>query len=243
MAGSSQSSTFQQQGHNRQASRYNFANDSSAVASVKSPSAAKLGGLQSSMMPSQQGQFYGASLPGPPPGLKPTGTPPISGGGMFGQNHGFGSSLGGNTPFGGSKDNNNEMLRELLRNRGGMASGGQVHDAGKREFMFPSFSHQYPQASTPAPSSSLLASLYGSQPGASQDFGSKQKKKGKKHRHANTSSSGGGGLVDLADPSMFQARMPLQQQQSNAGVGQGLFGGQGQGGYTQSSMYGGFPRW
>ena len=161
---------------------------------------------------------------------------------MFGQNHGFGGSLAGSSAFAGAKDSNSDMLREMLRNRG-MASSGQVHDAGKREFMFPSFLHQYPSTSTPAPASGLLASLYGTQPGAFQDFGSKQKKKGKKHRHANTSSSGGGGLVDLADPNMFQARMPIQQQQSNAGVGQGLFGGQGQGGYNQSSMYGGFPRW
>ena len=162
---------------------------------------------------------------------------------MFSQGHGFGGSLGSGAAFGGLKDNNSDMLREMLRSRGGMGSGGQLHDAGKREFMFPSFLHQYPSTSTPAPASGLLASLYGPQPGAPQDFGSKQKKKGKKHRHANTSSSGGGGLVDLADPNMFQARMPLQQQQSNAGVGQGLFGGQGQGGYTQSSMYGSFPRW
>jgi CCR4-NOT transcription complex subunit 4 len=242
MGGSSQSSLFQQQGHNRQSSRYNFANDNPpSSSSVKNASNNKLGGPQGSMM--SQAQFYSSSIPGPPPGLKSTGTPPMSGGGMFGQSHGFGGSLGGSSAFGGAKDSNSDMLREMLRNRGGMASGGQVHDAGKREFMFPSFLHQYPSASTPAPASGLLASLYGSQPGAFQDFGQKQKKKGKKHRHANTSSSGGGGLVDLADPNMFQARMPLQQQQSNAGVGQGLFGGQGQGGYSHNSMYGGFSRW
>jgi CCR4-NOT transcription complex subunit 4 len=244
MSGSSQSSLFQQQGHNRQSSRYNFANDNpSASASAKTTLSSKLSGPQVSMMSSQQAQFYGSSIPGPPPGLKSTGTPPISGGGMFGQSHGFGGSLSGASGFGGAKDSNSDMLREMLRNRGGMASSSQVHDAGKREFMFPSFLHQYPSASTPAPASGLLASLYGSQPGAYQDFGQKQKKKGKKHRHANTSSSGGGGLVDLADPNMFQPRMPLQQQQSNAGVGQGLFGGQGQGGYSQNSMYGGFSRW
>jgi CCR4-NOT transcription complex subunit 4 len=237
LAGTSQSTLFQQPGHNRQASRYAFANEN-----VKSASAAKIGGMQSSMMPAQPGQFYGTSMPGPPPGLKSTGTPPMGSGGMFGQSHGFGGALGGNAAFGAAKDSNSEMLREMLRNRGGMASGGQIHDAAKRESMFPSFLHQYPSASTPAPAPGLAASLYGTQPGAFQDFG-KQKKKGKKHRHANTSSSGGGGLVDLADP-MFQARMPLQQQQSNAGAGQGLFGGHGQGGFAQNSMYGGgFPRW
>jgi len=80
-------------------------------------------------------------------------------------------------------------------------------------------------------------------------MGSKQKKKGKKHRHANTSSSGGSGLVDLADPSILQARMHPTGQ-SNAGVGQGLFGGQSQGGYNPM-MYnggggasgGGYGRW
>ena len=68
----------------------------------------------------------------------------------------------------------------------------------------------------------------------------KQKKKGKKHRHANTSSSGGG-VVDLADPSILQARM----HQNAGGAGQGPFGGQNQGGYHQSNtMYGGgYGRW
>jgi CCR4-NOT transcription complex subunit 4 len=244
------SALFQQQGHNRQSSRYSFANDSSSASSNIKPSAnPKLMAQQSSMMPSgshaQQGnQFYGSSMPGPPPGLKSSGTPPI-GGGMFGQSHNFGGSIGGGSSvFGGlQKDNGSDMLRDMLRGRGA-AGGGQSHDTGKREYMFPSFLSQYPSASsTPAPASGLLASLYGPQTGAFHDFGQKQKKKGKKHRHANTSSSGGGGLVDLADPSILQARMQ-HQQQSNAGVGQGLFGGQAQGGYNPSMMYGtGFTRW
>lgn len=243
------SALFQQQGHNRQSSRYSFANDSaSASANIKPSANAKLMAQQSSMMPSgshvQQGsQFYGSSMPGPPPGLKSSGTPPIAGG-MFGQGHNFGASMGGTSAFGGlPKDNSSDMLRDILRGRGA-TGGGQSHDTGKREYMFPSFLSQYPSASsTPAPASGLLASLYGPQTGAFHDFGQKQKKKGKKHRHANTSSSGGGGLVDLADPSILQARMQ-HQQQSNAGVGQGLFGGQAQGGYNPSMMYGtGFTRW
>lgn len=242
--GMGQSALFAQQGHNRQSSRYSFANDSPSASSIVKPSAnAKFLAQQSSMMPgnhTQSGnQFYGSSMPGPPPGLKSSGTPPISG--MFGQNHAFGGSMGGGSLFSG-KDNSNELLRDITRSRGAGGSG-QIHDAGKREFLS-SFLQQYPSASsTPAPSSSLQASLYGPQAGAFLDFGQKQKKKGKKHRHANTSSSGGGGLVDLADPSILQARMQ-HQQQSNAGVGQGLFGGQAQGGYNPNIMYGtGFPRW
>ncbi|RDW75223.1 hypothetical protein BP6252_06365 [Coleophoma cylindrospora] len=228
--GTSQSSTlFQQQSHNRQSSRYSFANESSASSSSVKPAAnPKLMAQQSSMMPSgshtqQNNQYYGSSMPGPPPGLKSTGTPPI---GMFGQ--GFGGSAASSVFGGSQKENNSDMLREMLRSRGGIGTGNsQVHDTGKREYMFPSFLQQYPStSSTPAPASNLLASLYGPQPGAFHDF-PKQKKKGKKHRHANTSSSGGGGLVDLADPSILQARMQ-HQQQSNAGVGQGLFGGQAQ---------------
>ncbi|KAI9151955.1 negative regulator of transcription subunit 4 [Paramyrothecium foliicola] len=221
---SGQSSMFQGQGHNRQSSRFSFANDNPNTATnVKLAANPRIMAQQSSMMPNTfqtQGtnQYYGTSMPGPPPGLKSTGTPPN----MFGQ--GFGGSGFGGAP----KDSSNELLQSLIgRNR---AANSQAHDAGKREYMISSFSNQYPppSTSTPAPASSLLASLYGNQPGAFQDFGSKQKKKGKKHRHANTSSSGGSGLVDLADPSILQARMQQHQSQSNAGVGQGLFGGQSQ---------------
>jgi CCR4-NOT transcription complex subunit 4 len=146
---------------------------------------------------------------------------------MFGQ---FGGQ-GFNAP----KDNSSEILQSLMgRNRAG---NSQSHDAGKREFMISSFSNQYPPSSTstPAPAPGLLPSLYGGTPSAYQDMSSKQKKKGKKHRHANTSSSGGSGLVDLADPSILQVRMQ-HQSQGSAGVGQGLFGGQSQGGYNHNNM-------
>lgn len=233
---SAQANLFQGQGHNRQGSRFSFANDgreAASTTSVKLAANPRIMAQQSSMMPTsfhnQPGsQYYATSMPGPPPGLKSTGTPP----GVFGQ-HGFGSAA-----FGGASKDSNDILHLFNRGRG---AGAQAHDAGKREYMFSSFSNQYPPStsSTPAPASSHLATLYGSQPGAFQDLGSKQKKKGKKHRHANTSSSGGSGLVDLADPSILQARMQSQQhlqQQSNASLGQGLFGGQSQGGYNNPGM-------
>ena len=235
---SAQANLFQGQGHNRQGSRFSFANndgrEAASATSVKLAANPRIMAQQSSMMPSSSfhnqpgGQYYATSMPGPPPGLKSTGTPP----GVFGQ-HGFGSAA-----FGGASKDTNEILHLFNRGRG---AGSQAHDAGKREYMFSSFPNQYPpsNSSTPAPASSHMAALYGSQPGAFQDLGSKQKKKGKKHRHANTSSSGGSGLVDLADPSILQARMQSQQhlqQQSNAGLGQGLFGGQSQGGYNNPGM-------
>jgi CCR4-NOT transcription complex subunit 4 len=227
---SAQANLFQGQGHNRQGSRFSFANNEGregpSATSVKLAANPRIMAQQSSMMPSTfhnqpGGQYYATSMTGPPPGLKSTGTPP----GVFGQ-HGFGAAA-----FGGGPKDPNEML-QLFRTRG---AGSQAHDAGKREYMFP-YPNQYPPStsSTPAPALSHMATLYGSQPGAFQD--SKQKKKGKKHRHANTSSSGGSGLVDLADPSILQARMQSQQQQSNAGLGQGLFAGQSQGGYNNSGM-------
>ncbi|KAI6783587.1 uncharacterized protein J7T54_005616 [Emericellopsis cladophorae] len=198
--------SFQGQGHNRQSSRFSFANEGgNSSTNVKLAANPRIMAQQSSMMPNSSYQaqggnhFYGSSssMPGPPPGLKSTSTPPN----MFGQGFGGGAGFGG-----APKDSSNELLQSLIgRSRGG------ANDAAK----------------PPAPG--LLGSLYGNPPGAYQDYGSKQqKKKGKKHRHANTSSSGGGGLVDLADPSILQARMQQHQSQSNAGAGPGLFGGQSQ---------------
>lgn len=180
---------------------------------------------------------------------------------MFGQGHGFatsglgyGANLTGRSP-------NDEMMRDLLRTRNLGGGGSQVSsDAGKREYMFPSFlhhSHPSSQASTPAPhiahahAPGLLNLPYGLHQsqvdgvgvGAGQNVGVKPKKKGKKHRHANTSSSGGGALsaVDVADPSILQARLHQAQAASHNGGGQGLaFAGQGAGqGGLQSMMYGG----
>lgn len=238
-------------GHNRQASRYTFANDSaSASAAVKPATSAQLMAQQSAMMPPQLSKPFSSQAPqqqnlhtnfysgiqGPPPGLKSSGTPPISGGGMFGQGHGFASAMGGSLALGG-KNSNDDLMRDFLRGRGGIGNG-LGSEVGKREFMFPSFL-QKPMTSTTSPAPGLQSPLYGAQLGVYngyQDQGHlKQKKKGKKHRHANTSSSGGGGIVDLADPSILQARV------HHGGVGQGPYGGtQGQGGYNpHNMMYGG----
>ncbi|KAL7932597.1 hypothetical protein V8C35DRAFT_68242 [Trichoderma chlorosporum] len=222
-SGLSSQATFQNQGHNRQSSRFGFMADSPpAATNLKFATNPRIMGQQSSMLPSSlqssgSSHFFGSSMPAPPPGLKSSNTPPN----IFGQGFG-GSAFGAAT-----KDASGDLLQSLIsRSRGG---GNQPHDGGKREYMISSFSNQYPppSTSTPAPTSGLLASLYGNHPGAFQDFGSKQKKKGKKHRHANTSSSGGSGLVDLADPSILQARMQ-HQSQSNTGVNQGVFSGQSQ---------------
>lgn len=231
----SQSSLFQGQGHSRQTSRFNFGTDAQSSANnLKLATNPRLIAQQATnpAFHSQPGGPYYSSMSGPPPGLKSTGTPPN----MFGQGGAF-----GNSGFGGAKDNN-ELLQNLIRGRN--AGVGQAHDASKREYMFPTFPYQYPPStsSTPAPATAgLMAALYSN--GAHQDIGAKQKKKGKKHRHANTSSSGGGGLVDLADPSILQARIQ-HHQQSNAGVGSaGLFGGQASGGYNPNVLYNNTPQY
>ncbi|KAF9245985.1 hypothetical protein DTO013E5_6679 [Penicillium roqueforti] len=236
-----------QAAQNRQSSRFSFANE---AGSKNIPNARMLGQMQSSSpnplsAPSPQHSlaasgFYASGVQGPPPGLKTAGTPPISGGGMFAQGHGFTSGLGGN---GGKQDPTPELMRELLRGRNGTnVSGLQGQEAAKREFMFPFLQqHNTPPPMTPV--NGLLSSFYGHQAGVMPDSGGpqKQKKKGKKHRHANTS-SGGGGVVDLADPSILQARM--HQVGANATAGQALYGSQGQGGYNPSMVYGGgISRW
>jgi CCR4-NOT transcription complex subunit 4 len=207
-------------GHARQHSRFNFSNDSAKPNTARYPSQQPSAGSQ---------HFYTSGVQGPPPGLKSAGTPPISGGGMFAQGHGFTSNM--SAGFGTVKDNTDM----LIRGRSGTNTG---HDVSKREYLL---SLQNTNLRSPPPSApGLLNPLYGQYTGAYQDPGLvKQKKKGKKHRHANTSSSGGG-VVDLADPSILQARL----HQSGAGAGQGLFGGQNQGGYSQSNMAysGGYSR-
>ncbi|KAL1594482.1 transcriptional repressor general negative regulator of transcription subunit 4 [Paraconiothyrium brasiliense] len=241
-------------GHTRHTSRFSFANDSaSASASVQPVANQKLMNQQSSMMPKNpshfnqisqhqplSGQYYTSGAQGPPPGLKATPTPPVGGGGMFGQGHGFATGGLGYGANASGRNNNDALYQDLLRGRN-LDSGARVGDAGKRESMFPSFLNQHPTTSTPAPAPGLLSFPYGPSPGAYQETGSqKSKKKGKKHRHANTSSSGGG-VVDVQDPSILQARL----HQGGGMVGQGLYG-QGQGGFSSLNTYnnyGGAGRW
>ena len=233
-------------GHTRQASRYTFASDSSSTSTLVKPTAnpqlmtqqtASISGNQNKLFqtqPLQQQSMHGnnfySGVQGPPPGLKSSGTPPISGGGMFGQGYGFASAMGGSSGFGGnvgSKDKSEEMMRDLLRTRTGSMTG-QGSDVGKREFKF--LQNQQPMTSD-APATSFLSSFYGGAQAGFQDYSlQKQKKKGKKHRHANTSSSGGGGIVDLVDPSILHSRM------HQGAPGQGQFGIQGQGGFNPNSM-------
>jgi CCR4-NOT transcription complex subunit 4 len=275
--GAAQSTLFQGQGHSRQGSRFSFANENaSASASVKLAANPRIMAQQSSMMPTAfhnqaNTSFYtSSSMPGPPPGLKSTGTPP----GVFG-GQGFGS--GG---FGSSTRDSGELLQSLIGRKSAAPGGSQSHDASKREYQLSQFPTQYPYQggsgavpsttspyhstlSSPAPPvTGLMASLYGpSQPigsGAFSDANSaakhlKQQRKGKKHRHANTSSSGGSALVDLgADPSILRMQQHHAQHQQQSGpnsagagsAGQGLFAGQSQGGYSQGMMYNStYGRW
>ena len=241
-------------GHTRHASRFSFANDQNSTTNVQPVTNQKLMNQQTNMMPkgnqhfnqlSQHqplgNQFYTSGVQGPPPGLKATGTPPVSGGGMFGQGHGF--ATGGLGYGSNAAGRNNEMYQDLLRSRN-MDGGARAGDAGKRESMFPSFLNQHPTTSTPGPAPGLVSFPYGPSPGAYQESASqKPKKKGKKHRHANTSSSGGGGVVDVQDPSILQARL----HQGGGMAGQGLYPGQGQGGfsslYSNNNYGGGAGRW
>ena len=214
--------------HARNHSRY-FANDS--YKSAQPPRS----GPQQQQTPAGSQHFYASGVQGPPPGLKTAGTPPISGGGMFAQGHGFTSNM--NAGFGTNKDNNVDLL---MRGRTGTTSGNHF----KREYLLSlqNTTHRSPPLSAPA--HGLFDSLHGPYAVAYQDptliKHNHHKKKGKKHGKANTSSSGGG-VVDLADPNLSQARMHL----TNTGTGQGLFGGHNQGGYNQTnSIYsGGHGRW
>ena len=231
-------SIFGNQGHARQTSRFTFSNDS--LSTIKPAANPQLSAQQAGVLPAAHGkqfqnQFQQSTAPnfysgvqGPPPGLKSSGTPPISGGGMFGQGHGFASAMGGSGGFAAlGKNANDESIQQFLRSRE-RGSSGQGPDFGKRELKFP-FQQQH--VNSDASASNALNSLYGNQLGAQGFYDQglqKKNKKGRKHKHANTSSSGGGGIVDLSDPSILQARMHpggVGQTQFNQNAYNGIYGG------------------
>ncbi|OQN95487.1 hypothetical protein B0A48_18334 [Cryoendolithus antarcticus] len=209
---------FQQQaqlpGHARNASRFDFANDHAGPAANKALPGQKAGSnatagnaFEQQTGQPQGSQFFTNNVQGPPPGLKTTGTPPVSGGMTFGQGHGF--TTGGTQYGAGGRNVNDEMMRELMRGRN--ASITSASDAAKREYTNLPFNYNSPPGvsgfsqagyQTPAPYPSM--SPFGGD-------GEKQrgsKKKTKKHRHGTPSSSSGGhGMVDgHSDPHLLLSR-------------------------------------
>ncbi|KAF2860606.1 hypothetical protein K470DRAFT_294903 [Piedraia hortae CBS 480.64] len=175
---------FQSQapGHQRNTSRYSFANDAPATANVKPVANAAIVKQQAATMPQQRGfqqqpaqqpqqpqqPFYTSNVQGPPPGLKTAGTPPVA---SYGQTHGYG-------PYGASVRATDERMR---------TSGLVVEQ--KREFMTPSPYSVY-QAAGPAgyaaPSPAFPVFSDG------EKHGQRGKKKSKKHGrqgHAHTPSA------------------------------------------------------
>jgi CCR4-NOT transcription complex subunit 4 len=133
------------QAQNRQ-SRFSFANEANA----KNLPNVRMLNQQASLMQSgtpnplaaptpQHGlanNYYTSGVQGPPPGLKTAGTPPISGGGMFAQGHGFTNANLANL---GKQEANPELMRELLRGRSGTNTGGlQSQEAAKLDLADPS---------------------------------------------------------------------------------------------------------
>lgn len=214
----------QASGHGRQPSRY-FLNE--AMGTVSKNQAKQMNQAQYGSTPTHNAvlgsQFSYSNIQGPPPGIKTTGTPPITSG-MFAQGHGF--------QTGQSYPRENEKFWDMQRGRGN-ADGP---DSGKRELMFPSY-HNFPSASSASPTHGVLGYPYNHTSVTYQDTGNaqKQKKKGKKHRHANTSSSGGG-VVDVADPSILHMRI------GGSMAGSGGYSGQPSSGFPSSLQNNAFQR-
>lgn len=236
-------------GHQRNASRYSFANDTaSASTTVKPVANAKLMNQQSSMMPTtantpfgaQQphGQFYTSNVQGPPPGLKTTGTPPVSGNLTFGQGHGFATG-GLQYGAGASRNQQDQYYRDLMRGGRDATAGGV--DA-KREFnSLPNYNSTHPNAAYPAGQTNAFSASTYPTLGAFGEGEKQRKKKGKKHRHANTSSSSGGGVVDAASDPTANHLLQTRLHQGAGGLSGGAFAGQATGaaGGLYSVMHGG----
>lgn len=243
-----QQSTNPPLGHQRNVSRYSFANDTaSASAAVKPVANAKLMNQQASMMPSSgsnhfgsqhqqpHGQFYTSNVQGPPPGLKTTGTPPVSGNLTFGQGHGFATG-GLQYGAGSSRNQQDTYYRDLLRSNEGMS--GRVDP--KRELQsLPNYNTAQSHAAFMATQPNAYPAPSYANLGAFGDGEKQRKKKGKKHRHANTSSSSGGGMIDVSDPGA--SHLPSRVHQGASGFGGGAFAGQavGAAGALYSGMHGG----
>ena len=237
-------------GHQRNVSRFSFANDTASASTTVQPVAnPKLMTQQSAMMPQVGGfgsqqhgsqQFFTSNVQGPPPGLKTTGTPPVSGGMTFGQGHGFATGGLQYSANAGGRNANEEMMRNLLRVR--EAAGG-VEAAKQQRELFTSPSNPYSSAYATAaagqqqfaPPNNYAGSVFSSdsekQGGGGQQRG---KKKSKKHsrQHGNTSSMSSAFDLAGAEPHLLQNR--FQAAQTAAG-GMGTTGHYGSG----SLMHGG----
>lgn len=233
-------------GHVRGQSRYSFANDTAtASAAVKPVANQKLMNQQSSMMPQaggnhfggqhQQpyGQFHTSNVQGPPPGLKTTGTPPVTGNLTFAQGHGFAT---GGLQYGagaGRHSQHDDYLRAMSR-------GTRDSDAKRELYSFPQNNSHPPAAYQTSQSNAPSYASLNFAEGLNQR--SKNNKKPKnKHRHANTSSSSGGGVADDHTSHLLQQRM----HQGAGGLGGAQFAGQGNaGGLYSTGMHGvNYGRW
>ncbi|KAL4899799.1 hypothetical protein BDW74DRAFT_163012 [Aspergillus multicolor] len=132
-----------QQAQNRQNSRFSFT-DANAKNLANSRMLNQASLMQSGThnplaAPSPQhslaGNYYTSGVQGPPPGLKTAGTPPVSGGGMFAQGHGFTSNV--SLGLGGRQEANPELMRELLRGRSGTNASGLPDQDTKLDEEFP----------------------------------------------------------------------------------------------------------
>lgn len=246
-----QQATNPPHGHQRNVSRYSFANDSaSASTAVKPVANPKIMNQQAAMMPAtggnhfgaqhQQphGQFYTSNVQGPPPGLKTTGTPPVSGNLTFGQGHGFATG-GLQYGAGSSRNQQDTYYRDLLRGNNEAAMSGRVEP--KRELQsLPSYNNAQSHAAFMATQPNAYPAPSYANLGAFGDGEKQRKKKGKKHRHADTSSSSGGGMIDVSDPGASHL-LPSRMHQGASGFGGGAFAGQavGTAGALYSGMHGG----
>jgi CCR4-NOT transcription complex subunit 4 len=253
-SGFGQSQPSNPPGHQRNTSRYTFANGSdSASTTVKPVANPALLKQQSAMMPqrggfgtAQQGQFFTSNVQGPPPGLKTTGTPPVSGGMTFGQGHGFATGGLQYGAGGSSRNPNEDMMRNLLRGRDATTGALGAMDQ-KREFMSPPNVYNntvYPpvsQAGYPAAAANMgYASAVFSD---GEKPGQRGKKKSKKHArqgHGNTSSTSSAMDLGVVDNHLLQSRFQAAAGLGGAGAHSGLYGQNGMM-HGGGSAYGG--RW